>query len=165
MRQVSAAAVILYATGICFCSVSVQAETIRLSNGKTIEGKVVEETAEHIRIMDAAGYIYKYRRFEIETITSPEPSSFSAPESQEPSEQQTLKEAQGEIKGVRAQLEENLKQTEAMVQDTLRRLYALPEYQKTFGDYKESGNVTGKNGSGRLQEERDRKYRKYKKYY
>lgn len=151
---------------IVCCTASVVAETITLSNGEVIEGKIVEETGEYIRVLDEAGYIHKYQRLEIEEVTYPEIPSFPSQEPTQSAEQppeQSLEQTQGAVDAVRAQMEENLKQTETMVQETLRRLYALPEYQNTFEDYKKTD--ADKTRGSRLQEERDRKYRKHEKYY
>lgn len=153
--------------GVCFNSI--QADTIKLSNGKTIEARIVEETDDYIRVMDGAGFISKYPRLEIEAI-NPVEEIHSFTGSEEPvsfpntTEQQTDK-AQAAVDKVRSQLKEDLKQTEKMVQETLQRLYALPEYQATFGDNNENDDAVNKRASDKLQKERDRKYRKYKKYY
>lgn len=152
-----------------YCVMPLKAEIIKLTNGQIIEAKIVEETDDYIRIMDEAGFISKYPRLEIETIGTVETPSLPASqpiEAQPQPKQQVSGNAQeAVVDGVRAQLQENLKKTETMVQETLRRLYDMPEYQATFGNDQEKGNITGKRNASRLQEERDRKYKKHKKYY
>ena len=142
---------------MCISPNSVFAETIKFLDGKTVEGKVVESTDEYIRIMDTAGYVYKYPYSDIQDVSaSKEASVFSdnMPESSE-NEYQSL---DTQTNGVMTNLQDNLKKAEHMIQDTLRRLYALPsddEAQESFQ----------KSNTDQLKEERDSKYRKNKKYY
>jgi hypothetical protein len=141
------------------CSFSLMSETITLIDDSVVEGRVVEDTQEYIRIMDDAGFINKYLYSEIQEVAGPEEISSPAPVSvSSPSEGGTGSTA-AEVDEVMGGLENNLKRTEQMIQDTLRRLYALPSDNA-------SPPRSSRKGSGdQLQKERDNQYKKHDKYY
>lgn len=95
------------------------AETIILNSGQKIEGKIVEKTTNHVRLLDAGGLIFKYSFEEIYKIIDEE----SIPEEEEP---QTITDT---VKTT-PEDEEELKQEEReMLGKTLKN------YQKIISDY------------------------------
>ncbi|MDD5070914.1 MAG: hypothetical protein PHV17_09325 [Candidatus Omnitrophica bacterium] len=51
-----------------FMSSNLYAATIILKSGRHITGKIVEDTANYLRVMNQAGYIKKYSRDEIQKV-------------------------------------------------------------------------------------------------
>jgi hypothetical protein len=154
-KQVLVLIIFVFFAGYIF-STSIFAETIKLLDGTIAEGRVVEDTAEYIRIVDTAGYIHKYPYSDIEEVSiGEEKLEFS--DTQELSENED-QSPDVQVDSVMSGLEDNLKKTEHMIQDTLSRLYKLPSDSK----FQEPSRKTK---TDRLEEERDNKYRKNKKYY
>ena len=128
---------------ICMAAISLCAETITLRNGEVIEGRIVEETNEYIRMMNPAGYIEKYPLDDIEVAGD------AAVEPVDSSLQAAKKDP------VKAQIRDNLKKTETMIQDTLKQLYPEPPAKRRTSGQEPDRKMN------QLQEERNRRYGEY----
>tara|TARA_B100000315_G_C14564723_1_gene582331 strand:- start:550 stop:984 length:435 start_codon:yes stop_codon:yes gene_type:complete len=131
------------------CNNLIFAETIVLNSGEEIQGKIVEKTDAYIRISDPSGFLTKHDSSDIKDIIDDAPVFIE--------ETEPISAAEPISDPVRQELSDNLKKTESMIQDTLKALYPAPK--------KRSGNQEKESDKSSLQEEIDRKYKGYDKFY
>src|SRR4030042_302901 len=123
MCRIQAYSVYIFACAACF-TLGLNAETIELGSGEVIEGRIVEQTEEFIRVLDGSGFLHKYQLLEVKSITAPQPQEPSPPEPL-PFEPPVIK-----LDTPNEQLKDNLGQVSDMVQDALKQLYPQPSGMK-----------------------------------
>jgi hypothetical protein len=148
MRSACIGAIVL-AMPVCLVS----ADSITLVNGTTVQGRIVEETEAYVRFVDRAGYIEKYPRTTIQDITFEKGATMSQTQ-ESPIYEITPDKATVPVPTQPQDLREHLLKTQAMIKETLERLDAMGEGEETPEEEKDL-----------LKEERDKKYKKYEKYY